>query len=158
MQEKQTVEELGTQLQKLARKAFPDSNDKELDRMLKGRFYQALLPKWQRKLGAPKTTETFDELFTRTRMLERHDQKFNSGRSDSRTQMKNRSFANTRGGDNRSEKLENSSHSHSDKSENPSRRFQQHHSTSTTRKEKGAATSVASQVTMPKTVMSLLDV
>lgn len=63
MQDKQTVEEVGVRLQKLARKAFPDSNPKEFDRMLKGRFYQALLPKWQRKLGAPKAAETFDDLY-----------------------------------------------------------------------------------------------
>jgi len=46
--------------------------------MLKGRFYQALLPKWQRKLGAPKATETFDDLYARARTLERHDQQFSA--------------------------------------------------------------------------------
>ena len=45
-------------LQKLGRKAFPKSSPKEFDRLLKGRFYQAWLPKWQRKLGAPKATES----------------------------------------------------------------------------------------------------
>ena len=44
---------------------------KEFDRLLKGRFYQALMPKWQRKLGAPKASETFDELYAWARTLER---------------------------------------------------------------------------------------
>ena len=65
MQEKQSVEALGMELQKLGCKAFPTSSMKEFDRIVKGRFYQALLPKWQRKLGAPKTTETFEELYAR---------------------------------------------------------------------------------------------
>ena len=63
MQDKQSVEELGVELQKLERKAFPTSGTKEFDRIVKGRFYQALLPKWQQKLGAPKATETFEELY-----------------------------------------------------------------------------------------------
>lgn len=46
----------------LAKKAFPSLGAKELDRLLKGRFFQALLPKWQRKLGAPKVAESFNEL------------------------------------------------------------------------------------------------
>ena len=70
MQNKQSVEELGMELQKLGRKAFSTSGMKEFDRILKGRFYQAILPKWQRKLGAPKTTETFEELYARARTLE----------------------------------------------------------------------------------------
>lgn len=82
---KQTVEELGVELQKLGRKAFPTSDAKEFDRIVKGRFYQALLPKWQRKLGAPKATETFDELFARACTLERHEQQFASCRGESRT-------------------------------------------------------------------------
>ena len=82
MQDKQSVEDVGIRLQKLARKAFPESGPKEFDRLLKGRFYQALLPKWQRKLGAPKASETFDELYARARTLERHDQQFSSGRGD----------------------------------------------------------------------------
>ena len=86
MQDQQSVEELGVQLQRLGRKAFVKSGPKEFDRMLKGRFYQALLPKWQRKLGAPKTTESFDELYARARTLERHDQQFSVGRNDSKQQ------------------------------------------------------------------------
>lgn len=83
---KQTVGEIGVHLQKLARKAFPGSNQKEFDRMLKGRFYQALLPKWQRKLGAPKAAETFDDLYSRARILERHDQQFNARRGEVKPQ------------------------------------------------------------------------
>ena len=45
IQEKQSVEQLGMELQKLGRKAFPTSGMKEFDRIIKGRFYQALLPK-----------------------------------------------------------------------------------------------------------------
>ena len=57
MQGPQSIDELGVALQKLAFKAFPESGAKEFDHLLKGGFYQALLPKWQRKLGAPKTQE-----------------------------------------------------------------------------------------------------
>ena len=44
---------------------------------MKGRFFQALLPKWQRKLGAPKTDESFDELFSRARTMECREQQYN---------------------------------------------------------------------------------
>ena len=84
MQDNQTVEEVGVRLQKLARKAFSGIGPKEFDRLLKGRFYQALMPKWQRKLGAPKPSETFDELYARARTLERHDQQINAKRSDAK--------------------------------------------------------------------------
>ena len=46
--------------------------------MLKGRFYQALLPKWQRKLGSPKPSESFDDLYARARAKERHDQQISA--------------------------------------------------------------------------------
>jgi hypothetical protein len=49
---------------------------KDFDRLLKGRFYQALLVKWQRKLGSPKPDETFHDLFARARMLEEHEKQF----------------------------------------------------------------------------------
>ena len=80
MQDKQSVEELGVVLQKLARKDFPESGAKEFDRMLKGRFYQALLPKWQCKLGTPKTDESFEDLYARARAIERHAQQIGAGR------------------------------------------------------------------------------
>ena len=44
--------------------------------MLKGRFFHGLLPKCQRKLGAPKPKESFEELYDRARTLERHDQQY----------------------------------------------------------------------------------
>ena len=43
---------------------------KEFDRILKGCLFQALLPKWQQKLGAPKPEETFSEVYDKARMLE----------------------------------------------------------------------------------------
>ena len=65
-----SVEQLGLTLQTLGRRAFSSVGAKEFDCLLKGRFYQALLPKWQRKLGAPKLEESFTELYDRARMLE----------------------------------------------------------------------------------------
>ena len=72
----ESVEQLGLRLMTLAKKAFPSLATGELDRLLKGRFFQALLPKWQRKLGAPKVTESFSELYERARTSERHDQQY----------------------------------------------------------------------------------
>lgn len=71
--EGESVEQLGLELQRLGRRAFPSAEGPELDRLLKGRFFQALHPKWQRKLGAPKPTESFSELYDRARMMEHHD-------------------------------------------------------------------------------------
>ena len=73
---KETIEELGLDLQALCRKAFPSSHGKEFDRLLKGRFFQAIHVKWQRKLGAPKPSETFQELFNRARVLEQHEKQY----------------------------------------------------------------------------------
>ena len=42
MQDQESVEKLGLDLQRLARKAYPSMGETELDHMLKGRFYQAL--------------------------------------------------------------------------------------------------------------------
>jgi len=78
----ESVEKLGLQLMTLAKKAFPSLGTEELDRLLKGRFFQALLPKWQRKLGAPKVTESFNELYERARTCERHEQQY---RANTRT-------------------------------------------------------------------------
>ena len=61
----ETVEQLGIDLQCLGRRAFPSSQGKEFDRLLKGQFFQALHVKWQRKLGAPKPPETFRKLYDR---------------------------------------------------------------------------------------------
>lgn len=76
VQGEETIEQLGMDLQRLGRKAFPATEGKELDRLLKGRFYQALHPRWQRKLNAPRTDETFAQLFERARMLEQHEKQF----------------------------------------------------------------------------------
>ena len=40
------VEQLGIALQNLVRKAFPQAKGREFDRLLKGRFFQALRTKW----------------------------------------------------------------------------------------------------------------
>ena len=76
VQESQSVEQLGLQLQKLAHKAFPSFSGDDFDQLMKGRFYSALLPKWQRKLGAPKPSEKFIDLYERAKIIERHDQQF----------------------------------------------------------------------------------
>ena len=70
------VEEMGIKLQTIAGKAFPSLVGKEWDRLLKGRFFHCLATKWQHKLGAPKPNETFEELYSRARTLEYHDQQF----------------------------------------------------------------------------------
>lgn len=59
----ESVEQLGLTLQQLGRKAFPSITGREFDRLLKGRFFQALQVKWQRKLVAPKADEDFMGLY-----------------------------------------------------------------------------------------------
>ena len=76
MQTTESVEELGLELQTLANKAFPSTPAKDFNRMLKGRFFQALLVRWQRKLGAPKPTESFKELYDRARIMEQHEKQY----------------------------------------------------------------------------------
>ena len=71
-----TIEQLGISIQQLGRKAFSGITGKDFDRLIKGRFYQALLVKWQRKLGSPKPEETFHDLFARARMLEECEKQF----------------------------------------------------------------------------------
>ena len=44
--------------------------------MLKGRFFQALHVKWQRKLGTLKLQETFRKLYDRARTLEQHEKRY----------------------------------------------------------------------------------
>ena len=63
IQGEDTIEQLGMNIQLLGRKAFPTIVGKDFDRLLKGRFFQALLVKWQKKLGAPKPDETFHQLY-----------------------------------------------------------------------------------------------
>ena len=57
------VEQLGIALQNLARKAFPQSKGREFDHLLKGWLFEALHTNCQRKLRAPKTDESFSELY-----------------------------------------------------------------------------------------------
>ena len=73
MQESQSVEQLDLHLQKMAHKAFPSFSGDDFDRLLKDRFYSSLLPKWQKKLGAPRPSEKFNDLYERARTIERHD-------------------------------------------------------------------------------------
>ena len=73
MQDSEMTEQLEIDSQSLARKAFPElQGGKEFDCLLERRFFQALIPKWQWKLKAPKPEET-SELYDRARMLEKHE-------------------------------------------------------------------------------------
>ena len=78
MQQEESIEQLGIVLQNLGRKAFPRMREEEFDRLLKGRFFQALHSKWQRKLAAPKPNETFSELYDRARTLEKHERQISA--------------------------------------------------------------------------------
>lgn len=78
VQGEESLEQLGMDLHKLGRKAFPSIEGKEFNCMLKDRFYQAIHPKWQRKLNAPQPEETFAQLFERARMLEQHEKQFSA--------------------------------------------------------------------------------
>ena len=91
MRTSESIEQLGIDLMSLGRKAFPKICEAEFDRMLKGRFFQALLPKWQRKLGAPKIDEKFNDLYDRARVVERHKKQYlasASARSDAKDKKK----------------------------------------------------------------------
>ena len=75
MQDKESVEELGLDLQRLARKAYPGMGKTEFDRMLKGKFYQSLngrgswgFPNWMNLLRPCMNDQA--------RMLEMHDQQY----------------------------------------------------------------------------------
>ena len=81
LQGDESIEALGMDLQRLGRKAFPTLEGRDFDRMLKGRFFQALIPKWQRKLGAPRLDESFVQLFERARMIEEHDKQYSESAS-----------------------------------------------------------------------------
>ena len=76
MQTTESIEELGLELQSLANEAFPSTPAKDFDRMLKGRFFQALHVRWQRKLEAPKPAESFKELYDRARIVEQHEKQY----------------------------------------------------------------------------------
>ena len=55
--------------------------------LIEGRFYSALLPKWQKKLGALRPSEKFNDLYERARTVERHDKQFQVS-ATSRTEKK----------------------------------------------------------------------
>ena len=74
----ESVEQFGISIQQLGRKAFPSMTGKELYRLLKGRFFQALNVKWQRKLGAPRPDETFYTLYDRARALKSREKQYSS--------------------------------------------------------------------------------
>ena len=76
IQTTESVEELGLELQMLVDKAFPSTPAKDFDRMLNGRFFEALHVQWQWKLEAPKQAESFKELYDRTRILEQHEKQY----------------------------------------------------------------------------------
>ena len=72
----ETIEQLGLSIQQLGRKAFPSITGKNFDRLLKAWFYQALLVKWQHKLGLPKADESFHDLYTHARLLEKYEKQY----------------------------------------------------------------------------------
>ena len=76
LQGNDSIEQVGIMIQRLGRRAFPSMNEKEFDRLIKGRFFQALLVKWQRKLEAPKPGETFHELYNRAQMMKQYEKQY----------------------------------------------------------------------------------
>ena len=105
MQTSESVEQLGIDLMSLGRKAFPKVCEAEFDRMLKGRFFQALLPKWQRKLGAPKIDEEFNDLYDRARVIERHEKQYlasASARSEGKDKKRDQGAKQSNGSSNES--------------------------------------------------------
>ena len=76
LQGDESVEQLGMDLLRMARRAFPTVREDEFNRLLKGRFFQALHVKWQRKIGAPKPDESFQDLYDRARLLEQYEKQY----------------------------------------------------------------------------------
>ncbi len=72
----ETTEQLGLSIQHLGKRAYPSMGGKDFDRLLKGRFYQALKVVWQRKLGPPKPGESFHDLLCRARLLEEYEKQY----------------------------------------------------------------------------------
>ena len=68
LQGEESVQQLGMDLLKMVRRAFPTVREDEFNRLLKGRFFQVLHVKWQRKIGAPKPEESFQDLYNRARL------------------------------------------------------------------------------------------
>ncbi len=87
IQGEESVEQLGISLQQLGH--IPSMTGKELDHLLKGRFFQALHVKWQRTLGAHKSDETFYALYDRARMFESREKQYSAdSRVDNRGKQK----------------------------------------------------------------------
>ena len=70
-------------------KVFPTISGKDFDRLFKCLFYQALLVKWQQRLGCPKPEEGFHDLLSRARMLEKHEKQFTAS-AQNRTEARRR--------------------------------------------------------------------
>ncbi len=100
MQREESIEDLGLELQALGHKAFPLIQGREFDRLLKGRCFQALHVKWQRKLGVPKPEETFPELYDRARVLEHHEKQYEKSAATrsgiSRSNYRTKEWTNTK--------------------------------------------------------------
>ena len=65
-----------TQMLREEPQRLPSSQGKEFNCLLKGRIFQALHVKRQRKLSAQKPQETFRELYDRARTLEQHEKQY----------------------------------------------------------------------------------
>ena len=72
----ESIEQVGISIQQLGRKAFLSIIGKDFDCLLKGQFCQALMVKWQRKLGCTKPDVGFHKLLAQARMLEEHEKQF----------------------------------------------------------------------------------
>ena len=70
------MEQLGMELQRMARRAISNMPEPEYNRLLKERFFQAPQVKWQRKLGAPKPEESFQDLYDRARLMEQYEKQY----------------------------------------------------------------------------------
>ena len=64
------------EIQRMARQAFSNMLEPEYNQLLKGRFFQALQVKWQRKLGAPKPEESFQDLYDHARLMEQYEKQY----------------------------------------------------------------------------------
>ena len=70
---------------KISKTCIPSSHWQGPGLATEGSFFR---PRWQRKLGAPRTNDSFDELFNRTRTTERHEQQYSNIAGEHRDQQK----------------------------------------------------------------------
>ena len=68
-------ETVGSQYPTPWSESLPSISGKDFDRLLKGRFYQALKVMWQKKLGPPKAEESFHDLLSRV-MFEEYEKQY----------------------------------------------------------------------------------